>query len=159
VTQCKRVRLRGSFLVALPPQDAFVLFTPAGERAWVDGWDPQFPGEVTDDSAPGTVFQTDHGGRRTTWIVARCSPGRAIEYAQVAMGDRAGLVSVACEPASDGMTTVSVSYDLTALEPEANVDLDAFAANYPGFLDHWSRSIHHTIDGRGGQKPSGVRSS
>jgi hypothetical protein len=43
VTACTRVRLSGHIDVALPPPRAFTLFTPAGERAWAEGWDPQFP--------------------------------------------------------------------------------------------------------------------
>ena len=36
----KRVVLTGAVAVAAPPCEAFELFTPEGERRWVDGWDP-----------------------------------------------------------------------------------------------------------------------
>jgi hypothetical protein len=39
----KRVRLTGTIGVPLPPTEAFALFTPTGERAWAEGWDPRFP--------------------------------------------------------------------------------------------------------------------
>lgn len=48
MTGCKSVRLSGAIRVPLPPQEAFILFIPSGERAWADDWDPQFltePGE------------------------------------------------------------------------------------------------------------------
>jgi len=130
--------------VPLPPRLAFTLFTPIGERAWAPGWDPWFPIPVIDDTEPGTVFLTEHNGRRTTWTVIRRETAKEIAYVTVTAA-RAGLVTVICEPSTDETTTATVSYDLTALTPEANADLDEFAANYPRFLDHWQRSIAQAV--------------
>jgi hypothetical protein len=69
VTPCKRVRLTGTIPVPLPPKDALALFTPTGERAWAQGWEPHFPGPAADDTEPGTV------SRPTTPAAAR--PGRS----------------------------------------------------------------------------------
>ena len=33
-----------SFALNLPSERALGLFTPEGERDWVDGWDPAYPG-------------------------------------------------------------------------------------------------------------------
>jgi hypothetical protein len=144
VTGCTRVRLTGQIDVALPPPRAFTLFTPSGERAWVEGWDPWFPGPGAGDTDPGVVFVTRHGGRPTTWIVTGSEPPAAIRYAQSTPGHRAGTVSVGCRPSSAG-TTVTVGYDLTALTPEANAELDRFAAGYPDFLAHWEQAIARAI--------------
>ncbi|MGH8873468.1 MAG: hypothetical protein ACRDWS_16020 [Acidimicrobiia bacterium] len=78
---CKHVRLSGTIRVPLPSAEAFLLFTPSGERAWVEGWDPLFPSNVADETEPGTVFETDHGGVQTTWVVVRSEHGEMIEYA------------------------------------------------------------------------------
>ncbi len=138
---CKRVRLTGTIRVPLPPKDAFTLFTPTGERAWAAGWDPQFPSPAADDTEPGTVFQTDHAGRRSTWTVIRREVATTIAYATSTPGDRAGLVSVTCQPWEGDTTLATVSYDLTALAPQANAELDRFAAHYPSFLDQWQQAI------------------
>jgi hypothetical protein len=148
VPACKRARLTGTIRVPLPPQLAFTLFTPTGERAWAPGWDPRFPSPVIDDTEPGTVFQTEHNGRHTTWTVIRRETGKEIAYVTVTAEGRAGLVTVTCEPATDETTTATVGYDLTALTPEANADLDEFAANYPQLLDHWQHSIAQAVAGR-----------
>jgi hypothetical protein len=140
MTACRRVRLGGSIDVSLPPARAFMLFTPAGERAWAHGWDPEFPSPAADDTEPGVVFRTRHGGRLTTWMVTGCEPPDAIRYAQVTADDRAGIVAVRCQPSAAG-TRVTVGYDLTALSPEAGPDLDRFAAGYPDFLAGWERAI------------------
>lgn len=94
-------RLVGQVRVPLAPAEAFVLFTAVGERAWVHGWDPQFPHPVNDDAEPGTVFETDAHGRRTTWVVTERERPHRISYARVTPGDRAGTVSVVLEADGD----------------------------------------------------------
>jgi Polyketide cyclase / dehydrase and lipid transport len=131
--------------VPLAPTDALALFTPTGERAWAPGWDPQFPSPVTDDTEPGTVFQTDHAGRRSTWTVTRRDPATTIQYATTRPGERAGLVTVALAPGEDDTTIATVSYDLTALAPETNEDLDRFAEHYPSLLNQWQQAIARSI--------------
>jgi len=132
--------LTGSFDLDIPPEHAFALFTPLGERQWVPGWDPQFPAPVHDDSAPGTVFQTDAQGRRATWVVVDRTPPTRISYARVIEGMNAGTVSVALERAGSG-SVVEVTYDLTSLTDEGGRQLRAFADDYPGFLGSWRTAI------------------
>lgn len=52
--------LRETFHVPAACEEVFVLFTPRGERAWAEGWGPQFPSAVADDSKQGTVFEVVH---------------------------------------------------------------------------------------------------
>ena len=142
--QNRRVRLKGSIEVALPIEGAFALFTPSGESTWAHGWHPRFPSSTADETEPGTVFETSHGGRESIWIVVGGESGRSIEYATATPGQRCGLVAVACQ-ASGEATRATVSYDLTALNPEADAELDAFAADYPSFLAHWERSFAEVV--------------
>jgi hypothetical protein len=147
VTQCVRIQVTGTVEVGLPPAEAFGLFTATGERSWAHGWDPVFPSPVTDETSPGTVFQTTHDGRHTTWTVTASEPGQAIAYSATTPGERAGLVTVACQPSATG-TTATVSYDLTALTPEANAELGRFAGDYPQFLAHWEHAIARALAAR-----------
>jgi hypothetical protein len=132
--------LTGTLDVALPPERAFRLFTAVGERDWVEGWDPAFPAPVTDDAEPGTVFETDAGGHRATWVVVERDGARGIRYARVVAGRDAGTVTVALRSAGRH-STVTVTYDLTALSPAGAVWLRRFAADYPGFLTSWADAI------------------
>jgi hypothetical protein len=135
------VRLTGTIDVSLPPEQAFHLFTPSGERAWAEGWDPQFPAPVADETEPGTVFTTaGHGGQLTIWTVVRRVGDTAIAYSRTTPGDRAGLVTVTLQPSADG-STVTVGYDLTALVPESDHALREFAHHYPAFLAEWRDAI------------------
>ena len=135
-----RVRLTGSIRVGLPPEEAFGLFTPNGERAWAHGWAPEFPSPAADDSEPGTAFVTRHGGQTAIWTVAGREPGRSIRYVSTVPGRRTGLITVTCTEA-DGGSAVTVSYDLTALDSSARADLRRFAGEYPEFLAHWERAL------------------
>jgi len=132
--------LTGTIDIALPAKEAFELFTPSGERTWAHEWDPIFPSPAGDETEPGTVFRTTHGGRETIWTVVHCDHGRSIAYAVARPEERCGLVTVTCEPCKTG-TKATIGYDLTALRTESNPDLDRFAADYPSFLAHWQRSI------------------
>ena len=89
-----RQRLSGRIHVALPADQAFKLCTPCGEREWAPSWDPRFPTSSTDDSEPGTVFETDAHGQPGTWLVTERVRGKRIAYAQVIPGERAGRITV-----------------------------------------------------------------
>jgi hypothetical protein len=135
----RRHTLTGRLRVALPPNQAFRLFTARGEEEWVAGWRPHFPVPTDDDTAPGTVFVTD----RTTWVVLDRTAGRHLRYARVVPGVSAGTVSVTLEAAegAGGGSDVTVTYDLTALTDTAGRDLDTFATNYDDFLRSWHAAI------------------
>jgi hypothetical protein len=134
-------RLTGRFNVALPPNEAFGLFTPRGEEQWVTGWRPRFPVPAQDDTAPGTVFETEAHGEVTTWVVLDREPGCRNSYARVTPGSRAGTVTVIVEADNDGHSTVQVTYALTALSSDGERELEEFAAGYPAFLTSWEAAI------------------
>ena len=133
--------LSGRIDVALPPDEAFVLFTPRGEQRWVDGWQPVFPAPAADDAAPGTVFETSTGGEHTIWVVLDREPGRRISYARVTPGSRAGTVSVELEAGAAGHSSVAVTYALTALSPDGDRQLHEFAAGFADYLKSWESAI------------------
>ena len=92
-------RLTGRIQVLLPPEEAFRLFTPRGEQDWVHGWRPHFPAPASDDTEPGTVFETSAHGQHTIWLVTDRQPGKRISYARLTPGDQAGTVAVAISAA------------------------------------------------------------
>jgi hypothetical protein len=135
-----RRTLTGQIQVPLPPAEAFRLFTPRGESAWVRGWDPRFPVPTPDDTEPGTVFQTSAHGGPTLWLVISRECGRRICYARFTPEDRAGTVDVTIEAAGEH-SEVKVTYTLTALTPAANHELQKFADGYAAFLQSWQEAI------------------
>jgi hypothetical protein len=138
--------LTGRLHVALPPAEAFTLFTARGEQRWVEGWEPRFPGPVADDTAPGVVWETGHGGEHTIWLVLDSEPGRRVSYARVTPHDRAGTVTVVLDEAADGGSDVTVSYRLTAFTDAADEALAGFAAGYDEFLCGWATAIARHLE-------------
>jgi hypothetical protein len=136
-------RLTGHIQVALPPSEAFRLFTPRGEQDWAHGWQPHFPAPAPDDTEPGTVFETSAHGHRTIWLVTGREPGESICYARVTPGGLAGTVtvSVAGQQGAAGPSEVEVTYCLTALTGPAGGMLREFADGYPGYLQSWQDAI------------------
>ena len=136
-------RLTGRIEVALPPGEAFRLFTPRGEQDWAHGWHPHFPAPVPDDAEPGTVFETHAHGQHTIWLVTSSEPGKRISYARVTPGDQAGTVTVTIGPSSGRgqASEVEVTYQLTALAPAAAHELAEFADRYPAYLQSWQDAI------------------
>ena len=136
-----RFRRTHTITVALPPERAMPLFTARGERQWVPGWAPEFPaGEPAGAEDEGTVFVTDGHGRPTYWVVAARSD-RAVRYTRAAPGHSCGTVEVRERESGAAHTVLDVTYDLTALTPEGDHELEAFAARYTEEIGDWERAI------------------
>jgi hypothetical protein len=132
-----RVRLAGSFILAGKLDAVLPLFTAEGERRWAPGWEPVWADESHQHEI-GEVWTT-HGPPSTTWVTVDTSPNH-VRYARVAIGDSAGLVTVACVE-NGGQTEVTVDYDLTALSDAGAARLEHFAASYDDMLAHWQQHI------------------
>lgn len=143
-----RQRLTGRIQVDLPPGEAFRLFTPRGEEDWAPGWHPRFPVPATDDTEPGTVFETHAHGQHTTWLVTSREPCKRICYARVTPGEQAGTVTITVS-ASGGRSEVEVVYELTALTTAANQRLSEFADGYLAYLQSWQDAIAAWLDSPG----------
>ncbi|MFD8796146.1 SRPBCC family protein [Streptomyces vinaceus] len=140
--------------VPLPPEAAFRLFTARGECDWVPGWEPVFPVETPDDTAPGTVWLTASSEEETTWLVASRDFPRSVSYARITPGVRAGTVTVTLA-ATEAGSEVTVTYDMTPLTPAAAEALGEFAAAYPSFIRSWEELIAaHLAGGVGGAAAS-----
>jgi polyketide cyclase/dehydrase/lipid transport protein len=144
-------RLTGRIHVALPPSEAFRLFTPRGEQDWAHEWHPVFPAPAADDTAPGTVFETSAHGQHTIWLVTERQPGERISYARVTPGEQAGAVTVVIS-AAGRHSEVEVTYQLTALNGPADRKLSEFAAGYPAYLQSWQDAIEVSLH-HGGTRP------
>lgn len=133
----------GDFVLPLPRDEAFSLFSPEGERSWVPGWDPEYlyPGQTSSD--PGTVFRTTHHNEETLWLVLQCDAGKAeAEYARITPGSRLGTVKVRCMEEGEGSTRVRVSYSLTAVSAAGNATLAELSVEaYSRMLEDWREFI------------------
>lgn len=142
------VERTGSFVLPLPRDDAFPLFTAEGERSWVPGWDPQYlhPPHASNDE--GTVFRTGHGGEETWWLVLRHDPAEAAAtYARITPGSRLGTVHVRCAELGPSETLVTVTYALTATSDSGERTLRAMTPDaYAAMLAEWREMILRALD-------------
>lgn len=134
-----RIRRRGTFDLALPPADAFKLFTAEGEKLWVPGWSPILLGPLPQQ--PGLVFLAGAGAEHTIWtVIEHDSAAGRVCYSRVTPASRAGIVRVQVTPVASG-SLVTVEYDLTALDGEGAA-LQSWSPEYfSAMLEEWRSLI------------------
>lgn len=138
----------GEFTLPLTLAEAFPLFTPEGERAYVPGWDPEYLHPREPSAAAGTVFRTRAEGEETLWVVLECDPaaGRAA-YGRFTPGSRLGTVRVRCAAEGERQTRITVTYALTATSPHGNEALAGFdAAALAAKLEGWRDAILQCLE-------------
>ena len=140
------VTCRGSFKLALAAERAIGLFTPEGERSWVEGWDPRYPATGADHDQVGTVFVTAGAHGDVVWVVTHVDD-LARRYARFDHRGTVGTVEVRCRGAGEA-TEVEVTYRLTAMTRDAAAELDRFAASYDGMMAVWEAEIASALERR-----------
>ncbi|HRE19890.1 MAG TPA: hypothetical protein PKW21_02505 [Rhabdaerophilum sp.] len=132
-----------SIVVPLPPESAFPLFTPAGERLWLAGWQPEFLHPVDGCTEVGMVFRTRHGGEETLWSCIEFAPeSHRIRYLRISPATRFVTLSVSCSEEAEGRTRVEVRYAMTALTAEGERMLEALTPlSFAATIDEWQEKI------------------
>jgi len=131
-----------SFLLPVPPAEAIAWFTPEGERAWAEEWDPVYVHPASGAAEEGMVFTTAAGGEATLWVMTKYEPvtGR-VEYARVTPGSRIAVVRVTCR-AEGTQTRVTVGYTITGLSDAGNAYVREMSAQrFADYIDTWPASI------------------
>jgi hypothetical protein len=139
----ERAERSHSFVVALPLAEAFELFTPEGERAWAQGWDPRYMYPADGRTEQGMVFVTTHNGETTIWTMVRHDrPGGIVEYLRTTPGSRVASVLVQCTATDAARTRVTVVYRFTGLSEAGNEYVRSMdEAHYRVFIDGWGTAI------------------
>ncbi|MFE0013554.1 hypothetical protein ACFWXH_01820 [Mesorhizobium sp. NPDC059054] len=125
--------------VALPVEEAFLLFTPKGEEAWVPGWSPDYVFPETGETTKDMIFRTGSGEEATIWTCLDWQPDRHhVRYLRATPALRVAFVEVTCHAEGSGTKAV-VSYGYVPLTAKgrdmtASMTQQAFAAN----IDEWS---------------------
>ncbi len=138
----ERASHRHSFLLPMAPAQSIAYFTPEGERAWAEDWDPVYVHPATGEAEEGMVFTTTAGSEETLWLLTKYEPGAGrAEYARITPGSRIAIVKVACEP-EGAQTRVTVSYMITALTEAGNGYVREMSARrFADYIDTWPASI------------------
>jgi hypothetical protein len=128
-----------------PRDRAFEMFTPLGERAWAQGWDPEFLHPPDGAAGEGSVFITRAGGVETIWTTIAHDPPARAAYSRVTPGLHAVIVEVRLRPSEDGGTRADVSYAFTALTPAGNDVVAEMVDGFGGWMEEWETSINRAL--------------
>jgi hypothetical protein len=133
-----------TFNVNAPLQQAAPLFGPEGERAWAgDDWDPQFLFPVPARDIEGAVFTLRHGEDTAIWVNTLFDlNARRMQYVYVLANLLATTINVRLHATDALHTKVDVTYDRTALRPEANEHVAALAQHDRKQGEVWEKAIN-----------------
>ena len=135
-----------SLVVAKPLAEAFTFFTPEGERAWAEGWDPRYHHPEDGALERGMVFTTGAGTEHTIWTVIRLDPPNLVEYVRTTPGSRTGTVLVQMSALGGDRTRVTVVYSLASLGPEGEKVLRGLDEGaFRRYIESWEASIAQAL--------------
>jgi hypothetical protein len=143
----RSIELSGGFTLAVPPEAAFGLFSPLGEKAWVPGWDPELvhpPGVAWER---GLIFRTREERGDAIWVVTALDhAAHEVEYYRVEAGRYVARVHVRCSAAAGGQTEVRVTYTFVGLSDTGNQDIAAMSeAAYRDKMERWQGWIRTAL--------------
>jgi hypothetical protein len=135
-----------AFTANAPMRTVAPLFGADRERAWAPGWDPTFvwPAEASDRN--GMVFTVAHGHNTAVWLNTRFDPAAgSFQYAYVVPGVMATMITLNLEPEEE-RTRVTVEYQRTALDPNANGLVQKMAEDDRESGPEWEKQINDYLE-------------
>ena len=128
------------------PAAVLPLFGPIREAEWAQGWNPAVLYPAGGRQSAGSVFTTDHEGTDIVWVLTRFDERTLeVEYTQVLPHMWAGEVLVRLRESAPGRTQATVTYRRTALAPQADQAVEAFAHHFPEQREHWQSAINQRL--------------
>lgn len=141
------VTLTGTIVLAAPVDEVFELFSPLGEKKWVEGWNPQilFPKGGTWNQ--GMVFRTFSPGQEATWIVAELDlHAHRVVYYRVEPARLVARVEVRCRALAADRTEATIVYSYVGLTQAGNDHLAEWTdAAYKAKMDRWEGVINEYV--------------
>jgi hypothetical protein len=109
------------FTVHTPYEKVFPLFGAHGERAWAEGWNPQFLHPQPARDIEGEVFSIAHGHKQAVWInTVFDSASGHVQYVYVIPDVQAVRIDIHFRHDDPSSTEVKVAYERTALTSSLN---------------------------------------
>lgn len=135
--------------VALPIRQCQMLFTPAGEELWVDGWQPTYHYPADGSTQRGMVFSTGSGDELTFWSLVDFDRGPVRYYARytrVTPALRSGFVEVECSVLEPDLTLVVVTYEMTAMTAAGVASLEGYKPeNFVPMIEEWKSLVESKL--------------
>lgn len=124
------------------------MFTPEGEREWVDGWDPKpvYPADTARFSRD-TVFRLQNT-ETSMWTIVRADAIRhAAEYVYVAEGSRVAHIHVDVRDISTEHSRVEVRYVVTSFSEHGDLFVQGFTEQaFAEKMRDWERRVTEVLN-------------
>ena len=132
--------------VHAPFRTAVALFGAHGERGWGGkDWDPKFLYPQPEQDKAGAVFFAGH----EPWVMTAFDPEKGhVQYVIFRGEVLITLLDIHLDAVDSGNTRVNVSYEWTALKPEANEHIRHMAEAHRGTGKHWETAINSYLQGQ-----------
>jgi len=129
--------------VERPIDEAFPLFTPKGEEAWVPGWTPTYIDPDNGDTREEMLFTTGEGEEATFWTCLKWQPQTwHVRYLRLTPASRVSFVDVQCRPDGAGRTHVRVAYETQALTRSGQAYIfDLSDSGFADMINEWTSLI------------------
>lgn len=132
-----------SFVAHAPYADVFPLFGAHRERVWATGFDPQFIHPVPPHDEAGMVFTTVQQGLPRVWVNTAFDAATGhVQYVYWIADVMAALIDIRVTNSAGATTAVHVTYERTALRPEANEQVTQMAHIDANSGPHWAEMIN-----------------
>ncbi len=130
-------------VVDRPTSEAFPLFTPKGEEAWMPGWNPTYIRPVTGETCEEMIFITGESDEKTFWTCLSWQPDQFhVRYLRLTPASRAAFVDVRCRPDGPDRTRVRVAYQVHAISDHGRSYLEGLTeSEFANSIDEWSDMI------------------
>jgi hypothetical protein len=136
------VRNQFSFTLHAAAAAVFPLFGADRERLWTTGWAPSFLYPDPPRDSLGMVFTIAHGQTRSVWVNTAFDPATGrVQYVYVIPDALATLIDIQVTARDSATTDVTVSYERTALSPDANDHVRALGDHDAGQGPEWQAAI------------------
>src|SRR3990170_1901982 len=131
----RSIELSGCFILSVPPDVAFELFSPLGEKLWVPDWNPELLYPPGFSWERGLIFRTAEERGEAVWVVTALDRERhEVEYHRVEAGRY--------------VATVRVTYLFVGLSEVGNQDIAAMSqTSYEEKMRRWQDWIHRHLSG------------
>ena len=129
------------------PDAALLLFTAAGEREWVPGWDPIYIYPETGEPGTGMIWKTEAHDQEAIWVtINHDTEQHTAAYVKWTPEKHVTRIDVQCDPAPDGKTVARVTYTLTALSEQGGADIEKLTEDhYNEWIASWEKAINHYL--------------
>ena len=131
------------------PARVFDLLCPVREAEWLDGWNYTLLHSQSGVAEEGCVFLSRHEGEKDTiWMITRRNVlNREIEFVRATPQSRIARLTIAVNEKAANLSTVKITYVITALCDAGNQYLEAFTReNFEASMKFWEQSMNYYLE-------------